>query len=221
MSAVGLGVGLAATRFRRASSVAAVGAAFAFVALDAVMERSVSHSAAVDDVLFGAVFGIAIPVLAYLASERASDGTRLEDSVADLGRHGADRRHVALGLLLAVAALAGAAGAGLALLGTVLAHGGQPWTTAGIGALGGATYAAWFGAASTVGRRGQGRFWALALDWLLGSGTTVLALPWPRGHLSNLLGAEPILSMPAWSASLTLIALALAFTGIALARTAR
>jgi len=48
-----------------------------------------------------------------------------------------------------------------------------------------------------------------------------MALPWPRGHLRNLLGAEPILAMPQWSATLALITLGLSYSTLALWRAPR
>lgn len=221
MSAVADGMNLAATRLRRPSSFAVGVAALGFVALDGLVEHHISATSAADTTLVGAVFGITIPLVAYLVSERANDAKRLDEALGELARHGADRRWAALGSLCATALLLCVAGAVLAALGALVARGHQVVTSAGIGALAGATYAAWFGAASTLGRRGRGRIWALLLDWLLGSGTTALALPWPRGHLRNLLGAEPVLSMPQWSASAALVVLALVLTAIALGRTAR
>jgi hypothetical protein len=69
-----------------------------------------------------------------------------------------------------------------------------------LGVLGGACYAAWFSLGSMVGASGGGRLLFLLLDWVLGSGSTALAAPWPRAHLRNLLGSEPVLHMPQWSA---------------------
>src|SRR6201986_4566416 len=69
----------------------------------------------------------------------------------------------------------------------------------------GAAYAVWFGAASLVGKRGGGRKWALILDFTLGAGSSVLALPFPRGHARNLLGGEPVLDIPQWAAWVALI----------------
>ena len=53
-------------------------------------------------------------------------------------------------------------------------------------------YALYFGAASLLGKRGGGRKWALIIDFVLGAGSSALAAPWPRGHVRNLLGGEPV-----------------------------
>jgi hypothetical protein len=73
-----------------------------------------------------------------------------------------------------------------------------------IGALTGAAYAGLFAIASRFRR---GRLWLLIADWLLGSGTGLLALPWPRGHARNLLGLQPVLELGQASAALALFLL--------------
>ncbi|MEB2311862.1 MAG: hypothetical protein OZ921_17065 [Sorangiineae bacterium] len=220
MSAFLGGATLGATRLRRASSLLATLVAFALVALDAALERRVAGRAATDHALVGAVFGVAIPLLAYLTSERVSGGARLDDSLDALARHGANRRGLALGALALSAALMATAGALLAAEATWLTGGSDARLSAGLGALAGALYAAWFGAASTFGRRGGGRAWALALDWLLGSGAAASALPWPRGHLRNLLGAEPVLELSQRSSSFIALCIALVCVGVMVRRTA-
>ena len=42
---------------------------------------------------------------------------------------------------------------------------------------------------------------------LLGAGVTAAALPWPRAHIRNLLGADPVMALPQWSSSLLLFVL--------------
>jgi len=116
-----------------------------------------------------------------------------------------------LGLLLNYAAgmaLVAALLTAAALLGT-----GAQWNDASmsiaIALASGAVYALWFGMASLLGARGGGRRWALALDLLLGAGSSYLAVPWPRAHIRNLLGGAPALELSqagAWFA-LTLIGL--------------
>ncbi len=56
------------------------------------------------------------------------------------------------------------------------------------------------------------------IDWLLGAGASVLALPWPRAHAANLLGAEPVLGMPQWAATASLIVLGLACATVSVLR---
>jgi hypothetical protein len=76
-----------------------------------------------------------------------------------------------------------------------------------IGALAGAAYTGLFALASRFRR---GRLWLLVGDWLLGSGTGFLALPWPRGHARNLLGFSPVLELTQPSAALALLLLIVA-----------
>jgi hypothetical protein len=85
----------------------------------------------------------------------------------------------------------------------------------------GAAYAAWFALGSTLGRSGGGRGWALVLDWLFGAGASLAALPWPRGHTRNLLGAEPVLGMPQWSATVALFLLGLLYAVVSVVRSPR
>jgi hypothetical protein len=59
------------------------------------------------------------------------------------------------------------------------------------------------------------------LDWILGTGASLLALPWPRAHIKNLLGGEPLLGLPQWSATLALLVIGLFCGSAALLRTPR
>jgi hypothetical protein len=77
-----------------------------------------------------------------------------------------------------------------------------------VGLLGGVAYTLCFGLAQALwGQRGRIGF--LLADWLLGSGTSVLALPWPRGHLRGLLGGAAPFGLPARDTALCLVAIAL------------
>ena len=152
---------------------------------------------------------------------RAAGGTRLDAGVEELARHGANRRQLVLGLSLASAAALALGGAFLAALAVVVTRApadpklvSDLTVSSWIGALGGVAYAACFSFGSTFFSRGGGRFWALVLDFTLGAGTTAVALPWPRAHVSNLLGASPVLAMPQWSASLGLFVLTLGFLAL-------
>ena len=207
-----------------------VGAGFAavLVVVAGLLERREDVVHAADRTLVGAVFGIALPVLGYFVLGRASDGRRLDVALDALVRHGADRRTALLGAVFSSALTLGVAGALLASLGVIAARSaGDPRllldlaASAAIGLGAGACYACWFALGSQIGARGGGRVWALALDWLLGTGTTALAAPWPRAHLRNLLGAQPVLGMPQWSAPVALILLALACLALAVLRAPR
>jgi len=80
-------------------------------------------------------------------------------------------------------------------------------TGAWIGALAGAAYVAWFGVGSLFGKRGGGRSVALVLDAVLGSTSTVAALPWPRAHVRSLLGGELAHGLPQWKSTAVLYVL--------------
>jgi hypothetical protein len=121
-------------------------------------------------------------------------------------------RRAALSLLAASLALGAALGLVSSVLVCALGHGAidpplaaDLLTTAWIGALGGAAYAALFLLGSSF-FRGSGRGVLLALDWVLG-GSGSFALFLPHGHLRSLLGGEAAFhaSQRASSAALVLI----------------
>jgi hypothetical protein len=218
------------TLARFATRSLGIGSVFAatLVLLAGLLERREDLVHAADRTLVGAVFGIALPVLGYVLLGRASDGRRLDTALDALARHGADRQRALLGAVLASAATLGAAGMLLASLGVVTARGigdprliGDAALSSMIGLGAGVCYACWFALGSQLGGQGGGRIWALALDWLLGTGTTALAAPWPRAHLRNLLGAEPVLGMPQWSAPVALSLLGLSCLAFSLLRAPR
>ena len=226
VTGVWLGAELARERLRGmalALFLALASSCCALYALGVIARRS---DGGVDGVLEVPVFGLALPVLAYLLSERLCDAQRLDRSVDSLARYGADRRAALLGVLL-VSALATALGGALltlaALLGSHSPHAGNFGSELGmslaIAASSGAVYAVWFGAASLFGKRGGGRRWALILDFVLGAGGAALAVPWPRGHARNLLGGTPVLDMSQSGAWLTLLVIGGASVALSVART--
>jgi hypothetical protein len=218
------GVRLAAARLWAPVGALVLGLAVLFVVLAGAVERHASRAAAADHTLTGAVFGFVLPLIAFATLERATLRQRLDTATNPLARHGISRRRLALGLLAASAFCLAVAGCLLAAIGVLAARGGEPgWardllTSAWIGALAGAAYAAWFLLASTFGRRGGGRPAALALDWVLGSTSSFVAAPWPRGHVRNLLGAAPVLDMSQRAALLTLLALGTIYAALAVRR---
>jgi hypothetical protein len=228
VSSLATGALLATSRLQRRASLVALLLAAGLVAAAALLERHSAALDAADHTLVGAVFGVAVPVLGYLIVERAADSRRLGESLDEIARHGANRRIAALGLLGVCAALSAVAAALLALLGVTVARGLSDaglapdlLASAWIGAAAGFAYTCWFALGSSFGRRGGGRFWALCVDWVLGSTTTVVAAPWPRGHIRNLLGRAPVLALPQWQAGVALGALALAYLGLSLWRIER
>ncbi len=209
MNGFGMGALLARERLRGVTPGLALGLGCGAVYLIGLLERRSDLAFAADTTLTGAVFGVALPLLAYFACERVCNGERLTRSVDAIARHGVDRRVALLGLLLTFAACMALVAVLLttaALLGVhaSLADWGM---SVAVALLAGFVYALWFGVASLLGRRGGGRRWALALDLLFGAGSSFLAAPWPRAQIRNLLGGAPALELSqagAWFA-LTLI----------------
>lgn len=198
---------LAIRRVARARSLLLLPLPILFVALVGWTERS-AGAAATDRTLTGATFGFAIPLGALALLRLVVPGVRLDESVLPLSRRGADRRGAALGLLATLSALAGVGGTILALVAVLATRSpADPRFTsdlvasAWIGGLGGAIYAWWLGFGASFGARGGGRWALLLLDATLGMGTGALALPWPRAHLRNLLGADAVLGLPQWAAA--------------------
>jgi hypothetical protein len=199
-----------------------IGAALIGAAVLARVERGISPRNAVDRVLQHECLGLLLPVLAYVLFDRALLYGRIEPSISPISRHGGSTRSAVLGVSLVLTAALSAAGALLAFIGVLGAHGPQSPAilrdlsqSVWIGALGGAAYATWLTLASTIGRRGRGRIWFLLIDWLLGSSTGYLSLIWPRAHIRNLLGGEPSLELSQLAALLALLlgtALAAALT---------
>jgi hypothetical protein len=219
------GARLALRRLYRPRVAVSVVVALVVVALGAMLERRISLSRASDHALTGVAFGLALPLLAYALLSEVTGGARLDRSLWELGRWGASRRTSALGLLAATGVWLGGCGAvlacaavliGRAAVGPGLAR--DLYTSGWIGLLGGFAYAWVFGCAASFGSKGGGRVVALLADWVLGSGATALAVPWPRGHLRNLLGAEPILHMSQGAALVAVVLLTVAAAGMALVR---
>jgi len=219
-SAFVLGATLTRTRLPSRGAFMAFVVALGVVVIVALLERRAGPLAAADRALTGVVFGLTVPLLAYAAFEAALGGRRLDGAVRAIALQGGNRRSAVLGvcatlgLVLAVSTMAIAAAALLAAYSPsdprLLEDLGR---TTWIAALGGLAYAAWFTLASTFGAAGGGRKWLLGLDWVLGASSGPLAVPWPRGHLRNLLGGTPVLDMHPGHAALVLVvgmALALA-----------
>jgi hypothetical protein len=142
-----------------------------------------------------------------------SDATAL---VSPLARHGADARTATFGLVVSLAlacALAGLAFALVSLLATTgfgARLGEELFPCAWSGALAGFAYAGLFALGSRFNR--LGRVAVLLGDWLLGAGSGIFAMPWPRAHVRSLLGGEPVLDLPQLSALAFLLAIACAGT---------
>ncbi len=220
------GVTAALTRLRQPAAAVAPTVALVFVVVAALLQRRVSPSRAADHTLVAAVFGLALPLLAHATLTQLTRGARLEAVLVPVARHGGSRRQGVAGVVVTAAVWLASLGGILAGLAVLVARGtGDPklvsdlLSSVWLGALGGACYAAWFSLGSMWGASGGGRLVLLLLDWVLGSGATALAAPWPRGHLRNLLGSEPVLHMPQWSALAAVLLLTMACAAWAVLRT--
>lgn len=173
--------------------------------------------------LQGATFGLVVPLFIFCLSSRLG-GDLAELLGSRWARYGADRRVLALGRLgfPALAACVIAALAGVLALGSSIASSDPAlalsmglttgfWTIVSIAALASASYVAGFAVAQLLGGA-VGRALFLVGDWLLGAGTGVTALPWPRAHLRALLGGDAVLGMTDLQASGCLLALMVSYT---------
>ena len=122
MNGVGIGFALARERLRGPSSALVLLLSSATLFAISVLERKSDAASAPDDALSGAVFGIALPLLAYLVSERVCAGQRLERSVDGVARYGTNRRAALLGLLLGAALASALASALLTIAALLGAH---------------------------------------------------------------------------------------------------
>jgi hypothetical protein len=204
--------------------IAAIGASLFVLGLAGVLEGqaggSSSGARAVQlRLLHGVAFGLVVPLFAFAASGRS--GGRLPELMsASWARYGGNRRGYALGRqapgVLLTGLVAGATGSlALGFVSASSAPGRALPLSAvnllavlGVGLLGGLAYVGCLGLAQALGGN-VGRVLFLGGDWLLGSGTSLLALPWPRAHLRTLIGGDAPLGMGPRDAALCLVAIAL------------
>jgi hypothetical protein len=190
-----------ALRLRNLRALLVACVAISFGPLIARLARGSSASAA-DDALRAGVFGVALPLAAYLTAEAVLQRKTLDQAARSFARYGVSGRLAGLGLILAIAAvLIGSAllGCAAALAAAYPTHDSEffldLFRSMPIAATAGAAYAGWYALASCFGARGGGRKWLLGLDWILGTSDGFLAVPWPRGHVRNLLGGSPVLEL--------------------------
>jgi hypothetical protein len=196
------------------------------VALLGAVERYQEPAYATDRTLLGVAFGFVVPLWCYALFESLHRKERTRALVAPLARHGQDRRTLTLGVLGALAVTCALAGAMVGVVAALVTHSlGDATMLADViacawgGAAIGAAYAGLLSFGSSFGR--AGRLTVLGLDWLLGSGTGFLALPFPRSSARSLLGGEPVLGMSQLAALAVLLGLTLALTLLPLARERR
>jgi hypothetical protein len=211
------GMAIGKARLREPGVLSACVLALCFELGVALLERAQGRVGAADRALSGGAFGIALPLLCYFVVQRACAGLSLRAAVNPLARHGMSRHSLVLGLCIPPALLAAAFAAlsGVAVV-ALTRGGGDPLlfrdlaTCLWIGLVAGLAYSIAFVGASAYGQRGQGRFWLLAADFLLGSGSSLLAVPWPKGHVRNLLGGTPVLQLSQLSALMLLLGMSFA-----------
>jgi hypothetical protein len=222
------GIELARERLSQRATWVAGGLALSFELGVALLERVGGSAGAADRALSGGAFGIALPLLSYFLVTRVSASTNLREALLPLARHGCDRRALTLGLAIPPA-LAAAAFAALSSVVVVLVTRGpgdprmpsDAFTSLWIGLAAGSAYVAAFVGASAFGRRGQGRFWLLVADFLLGAGDSFLALPWPKAHVRNLLGGSAVLQLSQLAALAMLLGTSFAFLWLGTLRNQR
>jgi hypothetical protein len=222
------GIDMARERLSQRATLVAAGLALSFELGVGLLERAHGALGAADRALTGGAFGIALPLFCYFLVGRVCNGTSLREALLPLARHGMERRALTSGLAVPAALLAAGFGAVGSLLVVLVTRGlADPATVAdaltsiGIGIISGPAYVAAFLGASAYGRRGQGRWWLLAADFLLGAGDSFLALPWPKGHVRNLLGGAPVLDLPQLGALAALFGTSFAFLWLGTLRNQR
>jgi hypothetical protein len=225
---VAAGVDLARERLRGRATSVALGLALAFELGVALLERARGASGAADRALSGGTFGIALPLVCYFLVARACGAASLREALWPLARHGLDRRTSTLGLALPPALLSAVFASVSGVLVVLITRGpsdarwlADAWASAWIGAVASAAYVAAFVGASALGRRGRGRAWLLAADFLLGAGDSFLAFPWPKGHVRNLLGGNAVLELTQMGALGALVAIGVVLLGLGTLRAQR
>ena len=202
MSTWQLGALLSGRRLRTERTPLLLLAFLVLAALFAYLERRAGGGGALDRALTRDCFGVLLPLVGYVTFQRATAKGRLDTTARIVSRHGVSGRTAWLGAALPPTAVLAVLGMSLALV--TVGFAGDPrsgsfasdlWQSGGVGLVSGAAYGAWLAASSDVGRSGAGRKWMLLLDLVLGSTSGTLALPWPRAHIQNLLGAEPALEL--------------------------
>lgn len=230
MSDFALGMWMAKERLRGSGGrLAPVLAVLAVLGSAWVEHRAeVGATAVAADVTLGIAFGTCLPLVAYALVACSSRRGRLDDAVRSLSRHGANRRSAVLGVVVGTSLRVAVVGAVLGLFGVAVARGqlnsaavADALIAARIGAIGGVAYTAWLSLGSLFGRSGGGRLLALLIDFSVGAGSSVAAVPWPRSHVRSLIGGDLVLGMPAWESSLLLVGLAASYVLLCLARVAR
>jgi hypothetical protein len=207
----GARLGVERSRSRVLAVLAVLG--LVLVAFVSLLERAHDRGLAADRALSGVVFGLCIPLFCYASFEVAAARSDLATAISPFSRHGLARPALAQGLVASIAVQNALASVVFAVLAVLLTQSGHARFASELGAviwiaaLAGAAYTGLLALGSTFRR---GRLWLLIGDWILGSGTGLLAVPWPRGHARNLLGFAPVLEVAQPTAAALLITIAIA-----------
>jgi hypothetical protein len=174
-----------------------------------------------DHVLRGTYGFVVVPLLSYGVVAGALGGAGLKASVRPLVLLGARAPRAAAAAVGVSCIFSASICAVLGAIVCTLAHrtGDPPVVTdaiatAGISALAGAAYAAYFCAGSAIGK-GAARGLFLAADWLIGTGSGFGSLFVPRGHVQSLLGGAQAFDISSKASSLLLIGLVALYAGLA------
>jgi len=226
MTAALMGARVALRRLGGRSTLFITLGAVAFCTLAAWAERHANATTAASNALRGPGFGLAIPLAVLSLVSVALARTRLGEAVEGVAVLGGNRRAAAVGALAGTSMIAALLGAVTAATTALIAYGhvdgatiSDALTAGWIGGLTGAVYAFYFGAFSSVGKRGGGRTVGLLADLILGPLTGTAAVVFPRAHALNLLGAEPVLQLPQAASTAILAGLLGLFAVVAALRT--
>jgi hypothetical protein len=199
----------------------------ALAVASAIITRTSGLANGADHVLRGTFGLVILPLLAYGIVSATLGGEGLRTSVRGLAALGASPPRVALALVGTAMATSAIVLGLLAAIVCVIAHGSSDpplgWDVVasfGVAFVGGAAYAAYFCAGSSIGR-GAMRGAFLALDYLLGVPAGFGSLFTPRAHVMSLLGGATSFELSRRSSSVVLVVLMLVYLGIAVGLTRR
>jgi len=196
--------------------------------VSAIVVRSEGASTGADHVMRGAFGKLALPLVVYALVGAAFAGKGVRHAVRSVVMLGAAPQRAAFALVASVMVASAVLAAVLAAVVCAMAHGvhDSPLvrdlpTSAWIGALAGAAYAAYFSAGAAIGN-GAPRAVLLVVDWVVGASAGSLALATPRGHVQSLLGSSPVAEISQRTSSVVLGVLCVTYflLAIALARRA-
>jgi hypothetical protein len=196
--------------------------------VSAILARRTGTTTGADHVMRGAFATFILPLVAYVIAGASLGGAGLRRAVRGVVALGAAPRRAALVTTLVAVAASAIAGAVLAVVVCAIAHGSGDAplgadlvASAGVSALGGAAYGAFFSAGSALLRSGAMRGGFLVADWILGAGAGAGALLTPRGHVTALLGGALAADLPLRASSVVLLAQIALYTALAVLFTRR